>query len=125
MGVIGVVLERSKSFEEVGKSVEKMFVIAPSLISQYLAFYHYNFEPILTDLYQIDSRHLLYFHPNHRKFLKLESYMLDVFRELLHGTGLKSIRTSVANHCPDSFCVALVTKEGEISIIPLKILIGI
>ena len=39
--------------------------------------------------------------------------MLDVFRELLHGTGLKSIRTSVANHCPDSFCVALVTKEGK------------
>ena len=76
MGLINVVLERSKVFKIAGRDVEKLFIIGPRLISQYLTFYHHNFEPILTDLYPIQNEHLLYFHPEHRKFLKLDSVML-------------------------------------------------
>ena len=57
MGLIGIILERSKAFREVGQTDEKMFLIGPSLISQYLSFYHYNFEPVLTHLYQVGTFH--------------------------------------------------------------------
>ena len=76
VGLINIVLERSKAFRAIGTAVERMFIIAPSLISQYLSFYHHKFEPVLTDLYQIQSHHLLYFSPSHRKILKLDSFML-------------------------------------------------
>lgn len=76
MGIINIVLERSKAFQRAGKEVEKLFIAGPSLISQYLSFYHHKFEPILTHLYQIQNQHLLYFHPQHRKVLKLDSFML-------------------------------------------------
>ena len=92
MGLINVVQERAKAFNSAGRTIEKLFIIAPSLISQYLSFYHHKFEPVLTNLYQIQSQHLLYYSPTHRKILKLDSFMLDVFKEMLLGTGLKSIR---------------------------------
>ena len=92
LGLINIIQERSKAFKSAGYPVQKLFIIAPSLISQYLSFYHHRFEPVLTDLYQIQSQHLLYYSPSHRKILKLDSFMLDVFKDMLHGTGLKSIR---------------------------------
>jgi hypothetical protein len=76
MGLINIILERSKAFKRAGKNIEKLFILGPSLMSQYLSFYHYKFEPILTDLYQVKNQHLLYFHPQHRKILKLDSFML-------------------------------------------------
>jgi hypothetical protein len=53
MGLINLILERSKAFKLANQNVEKMFVLAPLKITAYLSLYHHKFEAILTDLHQV------------------------------------------------------------------------
>jgi ribonuclease Z len=112
MGLINIVLERTKAFSYVNENVNKLFIIAPSKITSYLSLYHRKFEPILTDLYQVSNEHLLTFTPPNNKEIKTQILYPAVLKELVDGTGLESIKTCRAVHCPSAFSVSLVTKSG-------------
>jgi len=112
MGLINIVLERTKAFSFVNENVNKLFIIAPSKITSYLSLYHRKFEPILTDLYQVSNEHLLTFTPPNNKEIKTQILYPAVLKELVDGTGLESIKTCRAVHCPSAFSVSLVTKSG-------------
>ena len=45
-------------------------------VSHLHADHHMGLINVVLDLYPIQNEHLLYFHPEHRKFLKLDSVML-------------------------------------------------
>jgi ribonuclease BN (tRNA processing enzyme) len=60
----------------------------------------------------VSNEHLLTFTTPFNKEVKTQVMYPSVLKEILDGTGLQSIKTSRAVHCPSSFCVSLVTKAG-------------
>jgi ribonuclease Z len=63
LGLITIIKERQKAFEDIEAPVEMLYLLAPSRISVFLCLYHAKFEDILTDVCQIRNEHLLPFIP--------------------------------------------------------------
>ena len=63
LGLISIIKEREKAFDENQEPIEKLFLLAPSRLSVFLCMYHSKFEDILTDLCQVRNEHLLPFIP--------------------------------------------------------------
>lgn len=113
LGLINLILHRDAAFKADGIEPTKLFILAPSRISNYLVIYHTHFEPVLTNLYLIRNEHLL---ENDPKGLNLEKRTQilypDVKKELVDTAKMKTIKTCRAFHCPSAFCVAFVTRRG-------------
>ena len=50
LGVIGMILQREKYFQEIGEVPPKMYVMTPPKLTDPWIYYHQHFEPILTNI---------------------------------------------------------------------------
>ena len=66
LGLINLVLEREKSFNEINEEPSRLYILAPARIANYLSIYHQNFQPILTDLDHIRNEYLLHINPGNQ-----------------------------------------------------------
>ena len=109
LGLIHLILKREKAFENQQEIIDKMYILAPARISNYLSIYHTRFQPILTDMVHIRNENLL------SKDLPGENLYeskADSYEDVFQYIGLKSLKTCRVWHCPSAFGVALVNHQG-------------
>ena len=111
LGLINLVLEREKSFNEINEEPSRLYILAPARIANYLSIYHQNFQPILTDLDHIRNEYLLHINPGNQ-IQNAQLLYPDAKKKLLEHVQLKSIKTCRVFHCPNAFGVSLTSLDG-------------
>lgn len=106
LGLITLLKERQKAFEEKQKSFSPALLIAPVQMKRWLKFYHTEFEPVTSLLRFIKLQTLL---PEYDDGVSLQTGSFeDVVREL----NLKEFNPVPVDHCNNSYGVALTHANG-------------
>ncbi|XP_076234305.1 ribonuclease Z isoform X2 [Calliopsis andreniformis] len=98
IGLIGVLQRRKKCTDE------KLFLIGPHELEQWLNFYDLNYEPI-SNLYTFVSNYDLYLH-NHKITKSFETVLCTLL-------NIKDINTVFVRHCKHSYGIAIILKDDK------------
>ena len=109
LGFIALARSRNEAFG--AEQPTRLYVVAPSRMSEYLMMYHCKFEPILQDLYQIKNEHLLPVAFGDSTELHQRIYA-NVLTDMLYYCGFEDFETRKAFHCPGSFSMAFTIEGG-------------
>ncbi len=111
LGLIGLLQTRRAAFEAANRPADKVYIICPGRMATFYREYHYEFEPVLDDAYQVRSEHLL-LNDVAGSDEKTQVLYPWVMKEMLEYVKLENIFTCRAFHCPHSFCIAFTTSAG-------------
>ncbi|KAJ3331524.1 hypothetical protein HDU76_002939 [Blyttiomyces sp. JEL0837] len=103
LGAIGVLLERARAFQAIGKPCEPLYVVGPPKylvwLQEYSEVEDFGFDNIIF----LRSADLLV----HRNVMGYHDY-----ESMLKVTGFTEFRTVVVEHCPNAFALIMTHTDG-------------
>lgn len=100
IGLIGLLRQRIRAFEEQQMTVQPLKLFAPEQIQSYLSFYHYRIEPIRHSFVLVRNQMLGHDQPNEKN-------------KRYSCCGLLDITTCLVPHCKHAFAVAITVDNEE------------